>query len=145
MLNKFNYLFIYFLLQMLFISCREDIIEPNNPAGNKNFPVREEKENYLNIVINADKLTKEMFFDAQFTSENNMISLTVDDKQSGVCTLRVLSNENKILYSSIIEISNINIRQRINRGLPSKVYLKTDNFTGKIKIIISKSFLKERL
>ncbi len=128
---------IYLLL--INISCRVDIIEPNNPAGNKNIPVREGKENYFNVAINADKLTTEMNFDANFSSEVNSILLKVNDKQSGTCTLRIISSDNRILYSSIIEISDIDVRQRINQGIPSKIRLIYDNFTGKIKIVISKS------
>ncbi len=127
------------ILLLLNISCRVDIIEPNNPAGNKNIPVKEGKENYFNLAINADRLSTEMNFDANFSSENNSVSLKVNDRQSGTCTLRVISSENKTLYSAIIEINDLDIRQRINQGIPSKIRLICDNFTGKIKIVINKS------
>lgn len=122
-------------------SCRVDIIEPNNPAGNKNLPIREEKENYFNVVINADRLSTEMNFDMNFSSEFNSISLKVYDKQSGTCTLRVISSNNITLYSAVIEANDINISQRINQGIPSKIRFICNNFTGKIKIVISKSLL----
>lgn len=128
-----------FILLLLNISCRVDIIEPNNPAGNKNIPVKEGKENYFNLAINADRLSTEMNFDANFSSENNSISLKVNDRQSGTCTLRVISSENKTLYSAIIEINDLDIQQRINQGIPSTIRLICDNFTGKIKIVINKS------
>lgn len=121
------------------ISCRVDIIEPNNPAGNKNIPVKEAKENYFNVAINADRLSTEINFDTNFSSENNIISLKVNDKQSGTCTLSIISSENKILFSAVIEINDLDIRQRINQGIPSKIRLICDNFTGKIKIVIIKS------
>jgi hypothetical protein len=139
MAKTFFILLLTAILILVYNGCRVDIIEPNNPAGNKNFPVKEGKENYFNIAINAEKLTTEMNFDTYFSSEQNMISLKVNDKQSGSCTLKIISTENKILYSSIIEISEINIRQRINQGIPSKVRLTCDNFTGKIKLEINKS------
>lgn len=138
MRKKILLLKLYLLLLLIFNGCREEIIEPNNPAGNKNFPVREEKENYFNISINADNLTREMFFDTRFSTETNMVNLNVIDRQSGTCTLKIISKDNTILYSSIIEISNINIRHRIAQGLPSKVFLKFDSFTGQIKLILYK-------
>ncbi len=137
-----RYIFIVILASFILLvynGCRVDIIEPNNPAGNKNSPVKEGKENYFNIAINADRLTTEMNFDTYFSSEQNMILLKVNDKQSGSCTLKIISTENKILYSTIIEISEINVRQRINQGIPNKVRLICDNFTGKIKLELNKS------
>ncbi len=140
MMNKLYKPIIFLILIIFNFGCRVEIIEPYNPAGNKNVPVKAEKENYFNIAINADRLSTEMNFDANFSSENNVLSFKANDKRSGTCRIQVISSENKTLYSAIIEIRDIDIRQRINQGVPSIIRIVCDNFTEKLQIVIHKTF-----
>jgi hypothetical protein len=132
---------IIFILILLLLnnSCRVDIIEPNNPAGNKNLPLKNDRENYFNVLINADALTTNMEFDTYFNSETNSLSLIISDRTSGNCTLRILSIDNKFLYTGTFEVISVNFTQRISRGIPAKVKLICDNFTAKVKITITKT------
>lgn len=129
-----------FITILIFITgCRVDVIEPNNPAGNKNLPLKNDKENYFNILINADALTTNMEFDTYFNSETNSLSLMISDRTSSNFTLRILSIDNKVLYTGTFEVSSVYFTQRISRGIPAKVRLICDNFTAKVKIIITKT------
>jgi hypothetical protein len=136
---KFKNLYsLVFLIFPLIISCREEIIEPNNPAGNVNQPIRFEKENYFNIDLNAYKLSTEILFDLYFTSQNNQILIKVSDLISGKLGVRVLASDDKYLYSASFIIGGINTVSRMYLGIPAKMKLNFDNFTGKLKIIIGK-------
>lgn len=140
MIKDNSFLFILISLSLLFAnSCRVEVIEPNNPAGNTNIPLKTDKENYFDVVINANSLTTDMTFDMNFNSETNNISLGFNDVTTGRCSLSVIGNNGRVLYNITIQTGNINIIQRINRGIPSKVRLVFDNFTAKIRIMISKS------
>ncbi|MCS7052527.1 MAG: hypothetical protein NZM09_02195 [Ignavibacterium sp.] len=137
---KIRYVYIFLILIIfLIVGCREDIIEPDNPAGNKNSPFRTEKENYFDVAINAEGLTTEMIFDTYFNSESNFITVYVNNRQNGLLQINIFSKENKLLFTNRIEIGEVNIRQRISRGIPAKLKLSFDNFTGKIRIVLSRS------
>lgn len=131
----------YFLIIicMFLISCREEILEPFNPAGNINQPFQENKLNYFNIVMTASNLTYEFEVDLNFNSSDSRIFISVVDRQKGNVTVNVLSENKNLIYVASIETEIPYLIDRIRGNVPNKVKISCSDFSGKIRVQLSRS------
>ncbi|MEJ5261204.1 MAG: hypothetical protein WHT45_00865 [Ignavibacterium sp.] len=131
-----------FLIPMLLLTgCREEILEPYNPAGNVNQPFQEKKLNYYNLTITASNLTYEFNSDLDFNSSDSRILVSVIDRQSGSVTINVLNNSRNLIYIASIETEVPNLIDRIQGNVPDNVKVVFNDFSGKLRIQLSKNNL----
>lgn len=129
-----------FLIPLLLLSgCREEILEPYNPAGNVNQPFQEKKLNYYNLTITAADLTYEFNSDLDFNSSDSRILVSVIDRQSGSVTINVLNNSRNLIYIASIETEVPNLIDRIQGNVPDSVKVVFNDFSGKLRIQLSKN------
>lgn len=124
---------------MILTGCREEILEPYNPAGNVNQPYQEKKLNYFNLVMTASNLTYEFDSDLNFNSSDSRILVSVIDRQSGTVTINVLNDNRNLIYIASIETEVPNLIDRIQGNIPNKVKVIFKNFSGKVRIQLSKN------
>lgn len=129
---------ILFISLVLISACREEILEPYNPAGNVNQPFQEKKLNYLNLVITASNLTYEFETDVEFNSSDSRIFVSVIDREKGSVTINILSDNNLIFVASI-ETEIPNLIDRIRGNVPKKIKVTCNDFSGKLKLQLSKT------
>lgn len=128
-----------FVIILSFISCREEILEPYNPAGAINQPFYENKLNYLSFVMTASELTNQFEIDVNFNSSDSQILISVIDRQNGNVTINVLNENKHLIYVASIETELSNLVDRIRGNVPKKIKISCRDFSGKIKIQLSKS------
>lgn len=131
----------YFILTIMLISipaCREEILEPYNPAGNVNQPIQEKKLNYLNLVMTTSNLTYEFETGVEFNSSDTKIFISIVDCENGKITINVISGNNLIFVTSI-ETETINIVEKIRGKIPDKIRVSFNNFSGKLLLQLSKA------
>ncbi|GMU95686.1 MAG: hypothetical protein AMXMBFR50_12020 [Ignavibacterium album] len=131
----------YFILMIMLISipaCREEILEPYNPAGNVNQPIQEKKLNYLNLVMTTSNLTYEFETGVEFNSSDTKIFISIVDCEKGKITINVISGNNLIFVTSI-ETETINIVEKIRGKIPDKIRVSCNNFSGKLLLQLSKA------
>lgn len=131
----------YFILTIMLISipaCREEILEPYNPAGNVNQPIQEKKLNYLNLVMTTSNLTYEFETGVEFNSSDTKIFISIVDCEKGKITINVISGNNLIFVTSI-ETETINIVEKIRGKIPDKIRVSFNNFSGKLLLQLSKA------
>lgn len=131
----------YFILMIMLISipaCREEILEPYNPAGNVNQPIQEKKLNYLNLVMTTSNLTYEFETGVEFNSSDTKIFISIVDCEKGKITINVISGNNLIFVTSI-ETETINIVEKIRGKIPDKIRVSFNNFSGKLLLQLSKA------
>ncbi|WP_304129998.1 hypothetical protein [Ignavibacterium album] len=131
----------YFILMIMLISipaCREEILEPYNPAGNVNQPIQEKKLNYLNLVMTTSNLTYEFETEVEFNSSDTKIFISIVDCEKGKITINVISGNNLIFVTSI-ETETINIVEKIRGKIPDKIRVSFNNFSGKLLLQLSKA------
>lgn len=126
---------------LLLTGCREEILEPYNPAGNVNQPFQEKKLNYYNLTITASNLTYEFNSDLDFNSSDSRILVSVIDRQSGSVTINVLNNSRNLIYIASIETEVPNLIDRIQGNVPDNVKVVFNDFSGKLRIQLSKNNL----
>ncbi len=127
------------IICITFISCREEILEPNNPAGNINQPFQENKLNYFNIVMTASNLTYEFEVDLNFNSSDSRIFISVVDRQKGNVTVNVLSENKNLIYVASIETEIPYLIDRIRGNVPNKVKISCNDFSGKLRVQLSRA------
>jgi|UniRef100_A0A7V2ZHU3 hypothetical protein len=131
---------LFLIISVTFLlGCREEILEPYNPAGNVNQPYQEKKLNYFNLVMTASNLTYEFDSDLNFNSSDSRILVSVIDRQSGTVTINVLNDNRNLIYIASIETEVPNLIDRIQGNIPNKVKIIFTNFSGKLRIQLSKN------
>ncbi|AFH49929.1 Hypothetical protein IALB_2226 [Ignavibacterium album JCM 16511] len=127
------------ILLLAFTSCREEILEPYNPAGNVNQPFEENKLNYLNLVMTASDLTYDFEINLNFNSSDSRILISVVDFEKGNFTLNVLNENRGLIYVASIETEIPNLIDRIQGNIPKKVRISCKEFSGKVRVQLSKT------
>lgn len=131
---------LFLIITLIILSgCREEILEPYNPAGNINQPYQEKKLNYFNLVMTASNLTYEIDSDLNFNSSDSRILVSVIDRQSGTVTINVLNDSKNLIYVASIETEVPGLVDRIQGNIPNKVKIIFKDFSGKVKIQLSKN------
>lgn len=131
---------LFLIISLIILTgCREEILEPYNPAGNVNQPYQEKKLNYYNLVMTASNLTYEFDSDLNFNSSDSRILVSVIDRQGGTVTINVLNDNRNLIYIASIETEVPNLVDRIQGNIPNKVKIIFTNFSGKLRIQLSKN------
>lgn len=131
---------LFLIISLIILTgCREEILEPYNPAGNVNQPYQEKKLNYYNLVMTASNLTYEFDSDLNFNSSDSRILVSVIDRQGGTVTINVLNDNRNLIYIASIETEVPNLVDRIQGNIPNKVKIIFINFNGKLRIQLSKN------
>ncbi|MGQ9643406.1 MAG: hypothetical protein ACUVT3_06080 [Ignavibacterium sp.] len=131
---------LFLIISLVILSgCREEILEPYNPAGNINQPYQEKKLNYFNLVMTASNLTYEIDSDLNFNSSDSRILVSVIDRQSGTVTINVLNDSKNLIYVASIETEVPDLVDRIQGNIPNKVKIIFKDFSGKVRIQLSKN------
>lgn len=130
-----------FLIILSFISltfCREEILEPYNPAGNVNQPFQETKLNYVNLVFTGEKFSAEFDVELNFNSSESRILISVVDRKEGNVTVNILNENNSSIYKATIETEVPNLIDRIRGNIPNVVKINCSQFSGKFRLQLSK-------
>ena len=125
---------LYTLFLLVLISCREEIIEPGNFAGNINEPVQVNIRNSYTLVMNAKKFTMNLSVPASFSSTESRISYTVLDVESGYVDIRVKDFYNVERYSFFIATELTFYTDIMDGFVPKTINIRTESFSGKIRI-----------
>ena len=136
--------FVYSLLLssiILFIlsSCREEIIEPGNIAGNLNTPVIENNNNYYSMVINASDLSTSYLSFTNFSFISNRTLLNISDLSNGSVRINIKDKNGTSIFFSSNQTEVENDSRKISGSVPESVEFAFSNFTGKLKFSISYS------
>lgn len=127
--------FIWLLLIFLFsISCREEIIEPDNLVGNINEPVQIRDRNAYTFLLDAQNLTMNLSVTLYFSSARTRFNVTLVDYESGHTNISVqdISDIERFRYYIAEEVSYHT--ELLDGYVPTTININTENFSGKIKI-----------
>jgi len=116
------------------VSCREEIIEPDNFVGNINEPVQLIERNSYTLFLNAKNLTMNLTVPAYFSSSRIRFNITLIDYESGYANVSA-QDLNKIERFRYFIAEDVSYHTELLDGyIPTSITIRTENFTGKIKI-----------
>ena len=136
-MKKFAWLF---LLIIFSVSCREEIIEPDNLVGNINEPIQLRERNSYSFLVNANKLSMSLSVPLYFSAARTRFNISLIDYESGYTSISVqdMSKIERFRYLIAEEVSYHS--ELLDGYVPSNIVISAENFTGKIRIEFRKIF-----
>lgn len=141
MIRKINYFSLLItILLLLFVSCRENIITPDNFASNINEPILISEPNSYTFFINAENITIDVINNALFSSTMSRITISIVNYSSGSVNVRVIDPQSISRFNYFGSNDESLFTEALNGYVPQYVGIKTINFSGKLKVQLTKTF-----
>jgi len=141
MIRKNNYFCLLItILLLLFVSCRENIIAPDNFASNINEPILISEPNSYTFFINAENITIDVVNNALFSSTMSRITISIVNYSSGSVNVRVIDPQSISRFNYFGNDDESLFTESLNGYIPEAVGIKTFNFSGKLKVQLTKTF-----
>ncbi len=136
------FIYIYFLVTiiLLFISCREDIIAPDNFATIVNEPILINETNSYSFVINAQNISIDVVNNTNFSAHTSRVSITIIDYAGGYVSVRIIDNQSNSRFSYFGNDDQDFFTESLNGYVPASVGIKAVDFSGKLKIELNRTF-----
>ncbi len=125
---------------LLFISCREIVVAPDNFAANVNEPILINETNSYTFIINAKNISIDVINNTVFNSNRSRISITIVDYSSGYVTIRVVDRQQNNRFSYFGNDDEDFFTQLLNGYIPASVGITAVDFSGKLKIQLNRTF-----
>ena len=115
------------------------MIEPNVLVENVNDPVQLNKRNSYTFLLNADSFSMDLTVFPFINSSRSRINVTLIDYQTGYARVSIKDYNNLERYSYFAAEDISYYSEIIDGYVPEAVSIKTENFSGKIKIELRKT------
>ena len=135
-LKKISLLLIILLIAL---SCREEVIQPDNFVENVNEPVQINERNSYIFLLNAQGLSMDLSVPAYFNSYRTRFNVTLIDYETGYISIAVEDMNNNERFRYFLA-DNVSYHSDILDGyVLNTIKIRTENFSGKIKVEFRKS------
>ena len=122
------------IILLSLISCREEIIQPDNFVGNINEHVQLNDRNSFTFLLNANNFTMNLSVVTYFSSSRTRFNITLVDYESGYTNVSVKDFNSTERFRYFVA-EDISYHSEVLDGyIPNLVIIRTQNFSGKIKI-----------
>jgi hypothetical protein len=140
MIRKINcFCLLITILLLLFVSCRENIIAPDNFAGNINEPILISEPNSYTFFINAENITIDVVNNSLFSSTTSRITISIVNYSSGSVSVQVIDPQSISRFNYFGNDDESSYTEALNGFVPQSVGIKTVGFSGKLKVQLTKA------
>jgi hypothetical protein len=124
-----------FLIILIFsLSCREEIIKPDNFVENINEPVQINERNSFTFLLNAKTFSMTLSVHAYFSSIRTRFNFTLIYYESGYISITVQDFDEKERFRYFIA-EDVSFHSDLLDGyIPKTITIRTEKFSGKLKI-----------
>lgn len=136
----FIYIYFFITVILLFISCREDIIAPDNFATNVNQPILINESNSYSFVINAQNISIDVVNNINLNTHKSRVSITIVDYTSGSVRIRIIDEQSNSRFSYYGNDEEDLFTEPLNGFVPASIGIRAVDFSGKLKIELNKTF-----
>ena len=136
----FIYIYFFVTVILLFMSCREDVIEPDNFATNVNEPILINETNFYSFVINAQNISIDVVNNTNFSANTSRVSITIVDYSSGYVSVRIIDKQTNSRFTYFGNDEEDFFTESLNGYVPASVGIRTVDFSGKLKIELNRTF-----
>jgi hypothetical protein len=138
LINYRNSILIIFIL--LTVTCRENIIEPDTFVGTINEPVQINQRNSYTFIIHAQNISVNVTNNTFLASFTSRISISIADYTSGYVNIRVIDREDNSRFTYFGNEDENFFTESLIGYVPSRIALRAVDFSGKLKIEVTKTF-----
>lgn len=134
--------FLPFILALVFIviSCRENVLLPEQYTTTINEPIQKNEQNSYSFTINAQNISIDVVNVAQFTSHTSRITISIQDYSSGNVSVRVNDKEMNSRFSYFGNEDEDLYTESLIGYVPGSISISTVNFTGILSIRLNRTF-----
>ena len=136
----FIYIYFSFTVILLSISCREEIIAPDNFATTVNEPILINESNSYSFIINAENISIDVVNNTNFSANTSRVSITIFDYSSGYVSVRIIDKQSNNRFSYFGNDDQDFFTESLNGYVPASVGIKAVDFSGKLKIELNRTF-----
>lgn len=138
-MHKIKSFFLLFLVFCLIVisSCREEIIHPDSP-GNINEPLLTITNNSYTFVINAINMSNTVIDKTFLQAIKTSVYSIITDHASGYVEVKILTSNDNVIFNKIYSDDTGGTFDNIDGFQPDKINLKFNNFTGQLRLRLSK-------
>jgi hypothetical protein len=127
------------IILIIALSCREEIIQPDNFVENINEPVQINERNSYIFLLNARELSMNLSVPAYFNSYRARFNVTLIDYETGYISIAVEDMESRERFRYFLA-EDVSYHSDLLDGYVLKtIKIRTENFSGKIKIEFRKT------
>jgi hypothetical protein len=137
LINYRNSILIIFIL--LTVTCRENIIEPDTFVGTINEPVQINQRNSYTFIIHAQNISVNVTNNTFLASFTSRISISIADYTSGYVNIRIIDREDNSRFTYFGNEDENFFTESLNGYVPSRIALRAVDFSGKLKIEVTKT------
>lgn len=139
MKNYYKKILVFSSILFFSVSCREEIIPPDNFIENVNEPVQVRNFNSFVLLLNAENFTMNMSIPPNFTSVKTRFNIKLIDYGSGYTTISVLDNNSveRFRYFAGDEVTYDS--ELLDGFVPVSIQIRTSDFSGKLRIEFRKT------
>ena len=127
------------IISIIVLSCREEIIEPDNFVERINDPVQLSERNSYILLLNADNFTMDLTVPTYFSSVRTRFNLTLIDYESGYTSVSVQDFNTTERYRFFIAEDVSYHTELLDGYTPATIKIHTENLSGKLKIEFRKT------
>jgi len=123
----------------MLLSCREDIINPDTFVETINEPLQITEVNSYTYILNANEFTSTSVFNTTFNGSSSRVNITLLDYSQGYANMIIKDVDQRERYRYQMA-ENIPLYSDLTNGyIPKTIEINTYDFTGKLKIRLTKS------
>ena len=139
MKNYYKKILVFSSILFFSVSCREEIIPPDNFIENVNEPVQVRNFNSFVLLLNAENFTMNMSIPPNFTSVKTRFNIKLIDYGSGYTTISVFDNNSveRFRYFAGDEVTYDS--ELLDGFVPVSIQIRTSDFSGKLRIEFRKT------
>lgn len=124
---------------LLCLSCREEIIPPDNLVENVNEPVQVKNHNSFVLLLNAEDFTMDLTVPPNFSSLRTRFNIKLIDYGSGYATVSVQDNTSRERFRYFASDEVTFDTELLDGYVPGSFQIRTTNFSGKLRIEFRKT------
>lgn len=123
---------------VFFISCREEIVSPENIAGNINEPVTFQSPTSYSFVVNAEGISIDVIDNTPFFALRSSCYITILGYNSGNVEITITGRSNESIFRQVYTADTPSFPLVFEGVTPQYVQLRFSNFTGKLRFELNK-------
>ncbi len=123
-----------FFTSLLFSSCRDEIISPDNPVGNINQPVQIKSSSLYTFLLSANNLSTTIIDYPELSGTRPTLNVSLNDFNQGQLSLSIYENPGRLVYQTVLTKKIKPFSAILESVHADKIEFNFISFTGDLKI-----------
>jgi hypothetical protein len=138
-ISHFSFYIPILLALVIFVGCKENSTVSIQSSALQNTPIIVSTTNAFTYAIDANAYTANTAYDLAFSTDSLACTLVVGGYLSGNASLYIRDSTNSIVLNDSVTTNRKKVTTQAGTGIPKRFTLSSNNFTGKISFVLSRT------